>query len=314
MSEQHQVVAVQRAMETGPGPGSRPGAGPRPPGRRGEPARVGVVGKIVKMVNKDEENVQFLINTLERFCIEEIAESRDGYLAKVHYEYGAEFSVNPELKAYSMAASATLKELVQINPLYSEEIKMFLPAQASTTRGRLADFAADLTSSDGQELQQVLETFDVKSGSTGSYPPQERAGGFKAADEDHQADRGEDQRPAARVFPERTAKGDQEGAGAREGKEDRRGREVRGAPEGAQPQSRGAARGHRRDREVQAPGAFLARVPRDPQLPGLAHHPPLGKFSKDSYNLEKARRILDRDHHGLADVKERIPSSSPSAR
>ncbi|MCK5912578.1 MAG: endopeptidase La, partial [Desulfuromusa sp.] len=33
---------------------------------------------------------------------------------------------------------------------------------------------------------------------------------------------------------------------------------------------------------------------------------PWGKFSKDAYDLKRARRVLDRDHYGLEDVKERI--------
>jgi ATP-dependent Lon protease len=33
---------------------------------------------------------------------------------------------------------------------------------------------------------------------------------------------------------------------------------------------------------------------------------PWGKFSKDSYDIDKARQILDRDHYGLEDVKDRI--------
>lgn len=33
---------------------------------------------------------------------------------------------------------------------------------------------------------------------------------------------------------------------------------------------------------------------------------PWGKFTKDSYNLAKAVRVLDQDHHGLKDVKDRI--------
>ncbi|MCK4691894.1 MAG: AAA family ATPase, partial [Desulfuromonadales bacterium] len=33
---------------------------------------------------------------------------------------------------------------------------------------------------------------------------------------------------------------------------------------------------------------------------------PWGKFSKDTYDLKRARRVLDRDHYGLDDVKERI--------
>jgi len=57
---------------------------------------------------------------------------------------------------------ATLKELIQINPLYSEEIKLFLNRSNLDDPGRLADFAAGLTSADGQELQKVLESFDVR--------------------------------------------------------------------------------------------------------------------------------------------------------
>ena len=43
-----------------------------------------------------------------------------------------------------MAILSTLKELVQINPLYSEEIKLFLNRSSLDDPGRLADFAANL--------------------------------------------------------------------------------------------------------------------------------------------------------------------------
>ncbi len=61
-----------------------------------------------------------------------------------------------------MAIISALKELVQINPLYSEEIKMFLNRQSMNDPARLSDFAANLTSSDGQQLQEILETLDVR--------------------------------------------------------------------------------------------------------------------------------------------------------
>jgi ATP-dependent Lon protease len=61
-----------------------------------------------------------------------------------------------------MAILSTLKELVQINPLYSEEIKLFLNRSSMDDPGRLADFAANLTSADGQELQEILATIDVR--------------------------------------------------------------------------------------------------------------------------------------------------------
>ncbi|MBN1140771.1 MAG: LON peptidase substrate-binding domain-containing protein, partial [Deltaproteobacteria bacterium] len=123
---------------------------------------VGVAGTILKMIQVDEETANFLFNCLERFTIEDIHETPEGFYAQVKYHFAAELSVNQELKAYSMAIIAALKELVQINPLYSEEIKTFLTRSSMEDPGKLADFAANLTTSEGPELQKILETFDVR--------------------------------------------------------------------------------------------------------------------------------------------------------
>ncbi len=163
VNERHQLQAVKMAMES--------------PSRTlglvlvrdidaadgaGNLHAVGVAGKIVKMMHSDDDSAQFLINTVERFTIEQLAEPSDVLFAQVRYSYATELSVNPELKAYSMAVLSTLKELIQINPLYSEEIKLLFGRSSLDDPGRLADFAANLTSADGQELQQVLECTDVR--------------------------------------------------------------------------------------------------------------------------------------------------------
>ncbi|MEZ4485473.1 MAG: LON peptidase substrate-binding domain-containing protein, partial [Syntrophotaleaceae bacterium] len=124
--------------------------------------KIGVVGKIMKVLHTDENSIHLLMNCLERFSIDDLITSEKGLFARVTYHFAAEMSVNPELQAYSMAIITALKELVQINPLYSEEIKLFLNRQSMDDPGRLSDFAANLTSSDGPELQQILETFDVR--------------------------------------------------------------------------------------------------------------------------------------------------------
>ena len=61
-----------------------------------------------------------------------------------------------------MAVITTLKDLVKLNPLQSEAIKMFLSRSTFDDPGKLADFAANLTTASGVELQEVLETFDVR--------------------------------------------------------------------------------------------------------------------------------------------------------
>jgi ATP-dependent Lon protease len=123
---------------------------------------VGVVGRIVKVVHLDDDSAHFLINCVERFTLDTVRVNDYGLSGRVHYYAAPELSVNPELKAYSMAIISTLKELVQINPLYSEEIKFFLNRSSLDDPGRLSDFAANLTSADGQALQMILEAFDVR--------------------------------------------------------------------------------------------------------------------------------------------------------
>ncbi|MDY0189479.1 MAG: endopeptidase La [Desulfuromonas sp.] len=124
--------------------------------------KVGVVGKIVKVINSDDDSIQVLVNCLERFTLGALRDTKNGLYAQVEYHLEKPLAKHQELKAYSMAIISTLKELVQINPLYSEEIKMFLGRSSMDDPGRLADFAANLTSADGQELQQVLATLDVR--------------------------------------------------------------------------------------------------------------------------------------------------------
>ncbi|MBW2504197.1 MAG: LON peptidase substrate-binding domain-containing protein, partial [Deltaproteobacteria bacterium] len=110
---------------------------------------VGVVAKILKVLHTDDDTTHVMVNCLERFKVTDTTTVSKLILAKVDYHFTPELSVNPELKAYSMAIISTLKELVQINPLYSEEIKLFLNRSSMDDPARLADFAANLTSADG---------------------------------------------------------------------------------------------------------------------------------------------------------------------
>lgn len=125
--------------------------------------KVGVVARIVRVFSDETASVlQLLVNCLERFSIKEIRETETGLVARVEYHHATEYSVNPELKAYSMAIVSTLKELTQTSPIHQEAIKIFLQHSTMDDPGRLADFAANLTTADPKELQEVLETFDIR--------------------------------------------------------------------------------------------------------------------------------------------------------
>jgi ATP-dependent Lon protease len=67
-----------------------------------------------------------------------------------------------ELKAYTLAVINLIKELIAQNPLYKEQLSLLLSEGNLDEPGPLADMAAFLTSADGSRLQEVLETLDVR--------------------------------------------------------------------------------------------------------------------------------------------------------
>ncbi|MBT3292226.1 MAG: endopeptidase La, partial [Victivallales bacterium] len=69
---------------------------------------------------------------------------------------------NQELKAYSVSVIKSIKALVKLNPLYKEELSIFMSHSNLQDPGRLADFAAALTTSSGEELQDVLKTVRIR--------------------------------------------------------------------------------------------------------------------------------------------------------
>ena len=123
---------------------------------------VGVAGKILKAVTDEPGTTHILISCLERFSIKELQETPKGLFARVEYHYATELSSNQELKAYSMAIISALRDLMSLNPLHAEVIRLFLSRSSLDDPRQLADFAASLTTADGQDLQKILEAFDVR--------------------------------------------------------------------------------------------------------------------------------------------------------
>jgi len=82
--------------------------------------------------------------------------------ATVKYYADSPKDVDDEVKAYSISIISTIKELLKLNPLYKEELQIFLGHSDFAEPGRLADFAVALTTATREELQEVLETFAIR--------------------------------------------------------------------------------------------------------------------------------------------------------
>ncbi|OQR93321.1 lon protease [Achlya hypogyna] len=69
---------------------------------------------------------------------------------------------NKMIKAYSNEIVATLREIVKLNPLFKEHIQYFSQRIDINNPFLLADFAASITTADAEELQAVLEEMDCE--------------------------------------------------------------------------------------------------------------------------------------------------------
>lgn len=268
---------------------------------------VGVAAKILKVLHTDDESIHVMVNCLERFVIEEVIPSRRMLAARVRYQYTPELSVNPELKAYSIAIIATLKELVQINPLYSEEIKLFLNRSSMDDPGRLADFAANLTSADGLELQRILETFDVRKRIDMVLVLLKKE--LEVSRLQSKISKSIEEKVSAQqreFFLREQLKAIKKELGLeKEGKDTELEKyEKRLKKLKLNPEAQKAVDDEMEKLSLIEPHSPEYTVSRN-YLDWLTSVP-WGVYSRDSYNLPRARRILDRDHYGLKDVKERI--------
>ncbi len=120
------------------------------------------------------------------------------------------------VRAMAMAIVTALKDLVQHNPVFSDEIKLVL-ANFNNIDGpsRLADMAASLTTATRGELQQILEDRADHPAHGAGAAAAGQGGAALAAQEPHPApDRGEGLGAPAEVLPHRAAQDHQGGAGA----------------------------------------------------------------------------------------------------
>ncbi|WP_346799066.1 endopeptidase La [Halomonas sp. Bachu 37] len=121
---------------------------------------MGTAVKVHKLKNEDQQ-IQFIAQGLQRFKITRWLSKEPPYLVEVTYPREPVDAEDEETRAYAMAIINGIKELLPINPLYGEELKHYLNRFSPHQPGPLTDFAAAITSAKGRELQDVLATLPV---------------------------------------------------------------------------------------------------------------------------------------------------------
>lgn len=119
-------------------------------------SKTGTIARIHHVEGQDDQ-IQFIAQGIGRFKVESWLKKKAIYRARVSYP-STSARRSKEVKAYAMALIQAIKELVNLNPLYSEEVKNFLTYFNLNDPSPLADFGAAITTVPGDELQRVIDT------------------------------------------------------------------------------------------------------------------------------------------------------------
>ncbi|WP_417504509.1 endopeptidase La [Marinomonas gallaica] len=122
-------------------------------------SEIGCVAKTHHAEKKDDK-ITFLAQGLKRIEVVEWLSTEAPYRARVRYISDSKVR-DDQSKAYSIAILDAIKELIRLNPLFSEDLRQYLGRFSFNEPGLLADFAASITSAEPQELYDVLATLPI---------------------------------------------------------------------------------------------------------------------------------------------------------
>ncbi len=268
-------------------------------------AEIGCAVRIHNTV-KVKGKLQFIAQGLQRFRITQWLRRTPPYLVEVDYPEPKEEN-RDEQKAYAMAIINAIKELLPLNPLYSEELKQYVNRFGTDDPSPLADFAAAITTAEGPELQEVLETIPIlRRMEKVLYLLKRELEVAKLQNQiSHEVNRkiSEHQRE---FFLKEQLKVIQKELGL---SKDDRTADVEMFEERMARLKPPAHVEKRFEEELQKlsilePSSAEYGVTRN-YLDWMTQVP-WGIYSKDKLDIKKARKILDKNHSGLDDVKDRI--------
>ncbi|MDR1306335.1 MAG: endopeptidase La [Treponema sp.] len=121
--------------------------------------RVGTAAKIVKKINLPDGGVNIFISTLKRFRIKKHLHDTAPIVGAVEYLEDEEDETS-EVKALTRALISEMKQISENNPLFSEEMRLNMINIDHP--GKIADFIASILNIDKVDQQKILEMLNVR--------------------------------------------------------------------------------------------------------------------------------------------------------
>ena len=268
---------------------------------------VGVAIKVLRVTPIDEKTIQMMINALGRFTRKRVVQEAPVIQWEVEHYAEEDHGGSEVMKAYSKAIISSVKELIKSNSLFQEELKLFLNRFTVEDPGKLADFVASMTSADAAEVQDILETFDVRKRVEKVLVLMKK-----------EIELSKLQDKITKQIEQRISKQQKEFFLREQLKEikkelglekDEKTTEIEQFEERIKKLTLSEEAAKKIDEEM---NKLKLLEPHSAEY-GVARNYldwlttlPWGVFSTDNYDIKKAKKILDRDHYGLDDIKDRI--------
>ena len=266
----------------------------------------GTAAKILKRINLPDGGVNVLINSVRRFKIDKLVADKRFIVADVNYLDDRLANKNStEVKALTREILGQLKMLSDNNPLFTEEMKLTMLNVDEP--GKIADFVTSILNLEKNEYQDVLQTLDVKKRLEKVLRLLHKEIEVAAVQKKIQTvinDKIDKQQ--REFFLREQLKAIRQELGI---EEDERSREVKEM--------------RKKIKELELGGEVLDRVTEELEKLALMDTAsseytvtrnyletllalPWNSRTEDSIDLDRAEKILNRDHYGLEDVKKRI--------
>ncbi len=268
---------------------------------------VGVIFQIYRVNQTGPDTVQVLGQAYARIIRQRVLLVQPTVRWEVAYHFDPEEKPDQELKAYMLAISADIKELLKLNPVLKEQVNLIMSQLDMERPGPTMDLISNLLSAEAEQLQELLETFDLK----------ERARMLlKLLREELELSRLKQKiqkqideavnKQQKEYFLREQLKAIKRELGMEKDEAETEIEKIRKKLEGKQlPEEAQKVVEEEMDKlrilNAQSPEFHVVRNYLD-----LIAELPWGITSEDNQDIRKAREILDRDHYGLEDVKERI--------
>lgn len=271
--------------------------------------KVGVAVKVFKKLNLPDGGLNLLINSIRRYKIikftttDPVIRAEPLYIPDInpfHNEKEAK-----EIKAYTRALLSEVKSISKNNPLFTEEMRLTMVNVDDP--GKLADFVTSMLNMERASQQEILETFDIRERLEKVHLLLQKEREISEIQQKIQGSiNAKVQKQQREYFLKEQLKEIKKELGY---DSDPKQRDIEKYNKILEELNVSEEVKERMEKEIEK---ISASDPHSPEYTVSKNYLdtlfalPWNKENKEREDILKSRKILDRDHYGLEDIKERI--------